>query len=160
MFMKQVFKLEMFVAVCWSYGNWCISIVRCPVSLSLSLLFLLTLFWGTPRRVVANMPDCDIKGRDIPIQSVSQLWQGSSDITLLWYLICIRFLLFHINPCINLLNMFMKQVFKLEMFVVVCWSYGKLCISIFTNPSARGRYGTRSIFKRSLTGLISEFSFS
>ena len=33
-------------------------------------------------------------------------------------------------------------------------------IFIFTNPSARARYDTRSIFKRSLTGLNSEFSFS
>ena len=31
---------------------------------------------------------------------------------------------------------------------------------IFTNPSARARYDTRSVFKRSLTGLNSEFSFS
>ena len=33
-------------------------------------------------------------------------------------------------------------------------------IIIFTNPSARAEYDTRSIFKRSLTGLNSEFSFS
>ena len=33
--------------------------------------------------------------------------------------------------------------------------------SIFTNPSGRAGYDTRSIFfKRSLTGLSSEFSFS
>ena len=31
---------------------------------------------------------------------------------------------------------------------------------LFTNPSARVGYGTRSIFKRSLTGFNSEFSFS
>ena len=31
---------------------------------------------------------------------------------------------------------------------------------IFSNPSARARYDTRSVFKRSLTGLKSEFSFS
>ena len=31
---------------------------------------------------------------------------------------------------------------------------------IFTNPSGRAGYDTRSIFKRSLTGLNSEFSFS
>ena len=31
---------------------------------------------------------------------------------------------------------------------------------IFTNPSAWAGYDTRSIFKRSLTGLNSEFSFS
>ena len=30
---------------------------------------------------------------------------------------------------------------------------------IFTNPSARAGYDTRSIFKRGLTGLNSEFSF-
>ena len=33
-------------------------------------------------------------------------------------------------------------------------------IFIFTNPSARAGYDTRSIFKRGLTGLNSEFSFS
>ena len=33
-------------------------------------------------------------------------------------------------------------------------------IFIFTNPSARAGYDTRSIFKRSLTGLNSELSFS
>ena len=31
---------------------------------------------------------------------------------------------------------------------------------LFTKPSARAGYDTRSIFKRSLTGLNSEFSFS
>ena len=35
-----------------------------------------------------------------------------------------------------------------------------LVIILFTNPSARAGYDTRSIFKRSLTGLNSEFSFS
>ena len=33
-------------------------------------------------------------------------------------------------------------------------------LPIFTNPSAREGYDSRSIFKRSLTGLNSEFSFS
>ena len=33
-------------------------------------------------------------------------------------------------------------------------------IYIFTNSSSRAGYDTRSIFKRSLTGLNSEFSFS
>ena len=32
--------------------------------------------------------------------------------------------------CVNLLNMLTKREFKLEMFVVVCWSYTKWCISI------------------------------
>ena len=40
-------------------------------------------------------------------------------------------------------------------FLIICiwWSY-------LPNPSARAGYNTRSIFKRSLTGLNSEFSFS
>ena len=33
-------------------------------------------------------------------------------------------------------------------------------LSYLPNPSARAGYDTRSIFKRSLTGLNSEFSFS
>ena len=33
-------------------------------------------------------------------------------------------------------------------------------LHIFTNPSAGAGYDTRSIFKRSLAGLNSEFSFS
>ena len=33
-------------------------------------------------------------------------------------------------------------------------------VILFTNPSARAGYDTRSIFKRGLTGLNSEFSFS
>ena len=35
-----------------------------------------------------------------------------------------------------------------------------IIIILFTNPSARAGYDTRSIFKRSLTGLNSQFSFS
>ena len=36
----------------------------------------------------------------------------------------------------------------------------KVMVILFTNPSARKGYDTRSTFKRSLTGLNSEFSFS
>ena len=36
----------------------------------------------------------------------------------------------------------------------------KVNLVLFTNPSARAGYDTRSIFKRSLTGFNSEFSFS
>ena len=49
--------------------------------------------------------------------------------------------------------------------VCVCVNHSQktICVCvliIFTNPSARAGYDTRSIFKRSLTGLNSEFSFS
>ena len=40
-----------------------------------------------------------------------------------------------------------------------CKDEGRMII-LFTNPSAQAGYDTRSIFKRSLTGLNSEFSFS
>ena len=36
----------------------------------------------------------------------------------------------------------------------------KIIAILFTNPSARAGYDTRSIFKQNLTGLNSEFSFS
>ena len=36
----------------------------------------------------------------------------------------------------------------------------KNLLSYLPKPSARAAYDTRSIFKRSLTGLVSEFSFS
>ena len=38
--------------------------------------------------------------------------------------------------------------------------FDKTILIIFTNLSARAGYDTRSIFKRSLTGLNSDFSFS
>ena len=42
-----------------------------------------------------------------------------------------------------------KSFFHITFFII-----------IFTNPSARAGYDTRSIFKQSLTDLNSEFSFS
>ena len=49
-----------------------------------------------------------------------------------------------------------SQQFLLLPTVKLCY----LLKVLFTNPSARAGYDTRSIFKRSLTGLNSEFSFS
>ena len=40
------------------------------------------------------------------------------------------------------------------------WSINCFLLTIFTNLSAQAGYDTRSIFKQSLTGLNSEFSFS
>ena len=40
------------------------------------------------------------------------------------------------------------------------WCLKQDAVTIFTNPSTRVGYDTRSVFKRSLTGLNSEFSFS
>ena len=40
------------------------------------------------------------------------------------------------------------------------FNYNIFSLSYLPNPSAREGYDTRSIFKRSLTGFNSEFSFS
>ena len=67
---------------------------------------------------------------------------------------------------INETNIFYKYIFE---FIAYNFSEKSTNIKrdeinimniIFTNPSARAGYDTRSIFKRSLTGLNSEFSFS
>ena len=50
---------------------------------------------------------------------------------------------------------FISLPYRYECLLAVLWNF-----IIFTNPSARAGYDTRSIFKRSLTGLNSEYSFS
>ena len=71
---------------------------------------------------------------------------------------------------VTYLHLFFPHDFKLNIEtyikclqeVVLTWieRVAEDPISIFTNPSARAGYDTSSIFKRSLTGLNSEFSFS
>ena len=51
-------------------------------------------------------------------------------------------------------------IFKLYYLTGIIPNYNCVSTIIFTNPSARARYDTGLIFKRSLTGLNSEFSFS
>ena len=46
------------------------------------------------------------------------------------------------------------------IYICVCVCVCVYEVILFTNPSARAGYNTRSIFKWSLTGLNSEFSFS
>ena len=50
------------------------------------------------------------------------------------------------------------KIFKSFLFYLITHTPWQL--TIFTNPSTRAGYDTRSIFKLSLTGLNSEFSFS
>ena len=50
---------------------------------------------------------------------------------------------------------------EIEIWPYIQMGYAQHRIMIlFTNPSARVGYDTRSIFKQSLTGLKSEFSFT
>ena len=58
-----------------------------------------------------------------------------------------------------------KKIPHQERLADKCWRaqsrlHSYPMVILFTNPSARAGYDTRSIFKRSLTGLNSEFSFS
>ena len=66
---------------------------------------------------------------------------------------------FYIFTIINYSLIWYKATIRQE-----CSSFLKLPqiyrISYLPNPAARAGYDTRSIFKRSLTGLNSEFSFS
>ena len=48
----------------------------------------------------------------------------------------------------------LKSIAMLEKIIIIIIGI------LFANPSARAGYDTRSIFKRSLTGFNSEFSFS
>ena len=48
----------------------------------------------------------------------------------------------------------------LQFSILIIARLGFPPISYLPNPSARAGYDTRSIFKQSLTGLNSEFSFS
>ena len=53
----------------------------------------------------------------------------------MWYRINVilnskKVLLFYINLCVNLSNVFTKHKFKLKKFKAVRWSYGKWCLSI------------------------------
>ena len=60
-------------------------------------------------------------------------------------------------------NIIIRRVIRSHMDLMYIETPCTLSIYIyilFTNPSARAGYDTRSIFKRSLTGLNSEFSFS
>ena len=59
-----------------------------------------------------------------------------------------------------------NRLYRMVVLHVSMWCcstknvYLRILEVLFTNPSARAGYDTRSIFKRSLTGLNSEFSFS
>ena len=55
----------------------------------------------------------------------------------------------------RILLWYLLLLFPLHLCKKTC-----LFLTIFTNPSTRAGYDTRSIFKRSLTGFYLEFSFS
>ena len=67
------------------------------------------------------------------------------------------------NCCFVLRKIYVYSAIHRQRFVVsrlVIVTRVAIYLILFTNPSARTGYDTRSIFKRSLTGLNSEFSFS
>ena len=56
--------------------------------------------------------------------------------------------------------LFSKTFSFFSSYIFLIFTFISDCFIIFTNPSGRAGYDSRSIFKRSLTGLDSEFSFS
>ena len=56
MFIKQEFKLEIFVIVCWNYSKWCILIVKRTVPLvdhsggGVKVWIIVLLYKSTPSR--------------------------------------------------------------------------------------------------------------
>ena len=57
-----------------------------------------------------------------------QILEIASDVALIYYLICITVLLFYDN--FDLLNIFAKCEFKLDISASVCWNFGKLSMSM------------------------------
>ena len=55
---------------------------------------------------------------------------------------------------------FAFQLVQIPDFAIGTIAEPPSCFIIFTNPSIQVGYDTRAIFKQSLTGLNSEFSFS
>ena len=68
------------------------------------------------------------------------------------------------SPNPEVVSFSQRLVHKLiHQFIVKVLGFSILAVYslvLFTNPSARAGYDTRSVFKQSLTGLNSEFSFS
>ena len=83
----------------------------------------------------------------------------ASNVNLVWALLLIfRILGSELLPrSLARRSMLFESLVWFGVMVIFRWLFFSY---IFTNPSARAGYDTRSIFKRSLTGLNSEFSFS
>ena len=79
-------------------------------------------------------------------------------IGLLLLVIPLHFLHFYVFGFHSGYKLILMDEYVLLIFLLYCWY--PFCNSYLPNPSARAGYDTRSIFKRSLTGLNSEFSFS
>ena len=79
------------------------------------------------------------------------------------YIFCLRCNLFLFKLKVVILKFFLQRlhlVVDKSVMTKMSILQGLFIITQFTNPSARAGYDTRSIFKRSLAGLNSEFSFS
>ena len=102
----------------------------------------------------AEITDMQFTGNSLPVhQSMSVPWEFFSSSHLISQFPPTRFPLI---PAIRMCHLL--PVHHLGMAFLA--GSKDQNITIFTNPSARAGYDTRSIFERSLTGLNSEFSFS
>ena len=103
-FPKDEFKLKIFVTVLWSYGSGEYCLLCC--------FSCLVRFYGISYAVLIKLsfPSVLLEPR--------------------WCIPTTRLTQRHLNLCVDLLNMFPKYEFKLNIFVAVCWSYSKQWISI------------------------------
>ena len=128
-----------------------------PPCLRLSIIrYISRVKWSNPGKGLAPSPTPRCRS----------YWKGSLLVTLnyshqLYLLISIFTCWFLLTGiCVYMWIYFFVYISRQKMYVYV---YVFICILVFilfTNPSARAGYDTRSIFKRSLTGFNSEFSFS
>ena len=77
-------------------------------------------------------------------------------------LVLLRVFILHCIPFILVYLYESSMIFSLLIGKILVFMHFSLSFTfiLFANPSARAGYDTRSSFKRSLTGLNSEFSFS
>ena len=77
-----------------------------------------------------------------------------------WIIICFVYTYFYLILISEFVVCFFFSIWFFVSFMYLTLFLANVLFILFTNPSARAGYDTRSTFKRSLTGFNSEFSFS
>ena len=109
----------------------------------------------SPKIDIITWLDLELAYYDIASCIIAATWQG------LWMWKSTT-QLHRTRTWINVIVLFRVdlRVMAVKEELYIPQSFRTRALFIFTNPSARAGYDTRSIFKQSLTGLNSEFSFS
>ena len=122
---------------------------------------ILMLGWGITCGVVANLLDYDILASLNSSRAIAFTF-GLTPLEKVWILLPIP-TSYMLNSTIAVFQQVVLTLNNPRMLICknrIEFSLTSPWLVIFTNPSARAGYDTRSIFERSLAGLNSEFSFS